>query len=420
MAPSSVPMLTSTTSPSVRYFGFRAWRWKNSFHLVAAGRRGSQRSAPVWAARSARCRPGCRSAAGRPGRAAETGSRACALQRGEDHVGVDHGVLTDRIIWHLASGHRNPAASVITNLRGSAVPGSSSRPQNRAVCWSWLNPATDLGPGFRPPRSTPVYQWAFSPLVRPAGWVTDDRGGRLVLRPTMSVLRRFAPERGGPMALSEYERRKLEEIERSLHRDDPALATILVSGVVRRHRPVVAAVVFAGGLGALVAGAVTAGSLPALGVAMSVLGFAAMVGGAGLFFSGPVPARRAAAAGGSGSRSGSSWRARMEAWLRGRFEGRGECRAEGGPRAGRFSGCCGSSAEERPKRRAPLGIDDHHQPAARAGLTVGLRQQPEAPPPPSSAPRKADAWSSIRAPRRAVPGLLVIASAARPTVDWRV
>ncbi len=26
-----------------------------------------------------------------------------------------------RIIWHLASGHRNPAASVITNLRGSAV-----------------------------------------------------------------------------------------------------------------------------------------------------------------------------------------------------------------------------------------------------------------------------------------------------------
>ena len=74
------------------------------------------------------------------------------------------------------------------------------------------------------------------------------------------------------MALSEYERRKLEEIERSLHRGDPALATILVSGVVRRHRRVVAAVVFAGGLGALVAGAGTAGSLPALVVAMSVGG----------------------------------------------------------------------------------------------------------------------------------------------------
>jgi hypothetical protein len=126
------------------------------------------------------------------------------------------------------------------------------------------------------------------------------------------------------VALSEYERRKLEEIERSLHRDDPALATILVSGVVRRHRRVVAAVVFSGGLVGLVAGAVTAGSLPVVGVVMSVLGFAAMVGGAGLFFSGPVDAGRAAAAGDSGSRSGSSWRTRMEDWLRGRFEGRGE------------------------------------------------------------------------------------------------
>jgi len=46
--------------------------------------------------------------------------------------------------------------------------------------------------------------------------------------------------------------------------------------------------------------------------------------GAGLFFSGPVHARRAAADGDSGSRSGSSWRTRMEDWLRGRFEGRGE------------------------------------------------------------------------------------------------
>jgi hypothetical protein len=46
--------------------------------------------------------------------------------------------------------------------------------------------------------------------------------------------------------------------------------------------------------------------------------------GARLFFSGPVHARRAAADGDSGSRSGSSWRTRMEDWLRGRFEGRGE------------------------------------------------------------------------------------------------
>ena len=35
--PSSVPMAISTTSPSLRYFGFLAWLLKNSFHLVAAG-----------------------------------------------------------------------------------------------------------------------------------------------------------------------------------------------------------------------------------------------------------------------------------------------------------------------------------------------------------------------------------------------
>ena len=50
------------------------------------------------------------------------------------------------------------------------------------------------------------------------------------------------------MALSEYEQRKLDEIERSLHSDDPTLATILDTGVVGRQRRLVAAVIVMGGL----------------------------------------------------------------------------------------------------------------------------------------------------------------------------
>ena len=88
------------------------------------------------------------------------------------------------------------------------------------------------------------------------------------------------------MALSEYEQRKLDEIERSLHSDDPALATILDTGVVGRQRRVVAAVIFVGGLVALSGGAVTALSLPAVGIVLSVLGFVAMGVGAGLYVSG--------------------------------------------------------------------------------------------------------------------------------------
>ena len=99
------------------------------------------------------------------------------------------------------------------------------------------------------------------------------------------------------MALSGYEQRELDEIERSLHGDDPGLATILDS-VVRRHRMSVAALTFVGGLVAL-GGAVTALSLPVLGVVISVVGFVAMGVGVGLFMSGSAPhptLRRGAAA----------------------------------------------------------------------------------------------------------------------------
>jgi Protein of unknown function (DUF3040) len=80
------------------------------------------------------------------------------------------------------------------------------------------------------------------------------------------------------LALSEYEQRKLDEIERSLHSDDPVLATILDTGVVRRHRRGVAVAVLVGGLVGLMGGMVTALSLPLLGVVISVVGFVAMGG----------------------------------------------------------------------------------------------------------------------------------------------
>ena len=86
------------------------------------------------------------------------------------------------------------------------------------------------------------------------------------------------------MALSEYEQRKLDEIERSLHSDDPALATILDSGLVRRRRRSVAVVVFVGGLVGLLGGVVVALNLPLVGVVISVVGFMAMGAGVGLLF----------------------------------------------------------------------------------------------------------------------------------------
>jgi hypothetical protein len=123
------------------------------------------------------------------------------------------------------------------------------------------------------------------------------------------------------MALSEYEQRKLDEIERSLHSDDPALATILDSGVVGRQRRVVAAVIVMGGLVALIGGAVTALSLPAVGIVLSVLGFVAMGVGAGLYVSGRAGNGHPAAAGpGADSPSTLSWRTRMEERFQARFD----------------------------------------------------------------------------------------------------
>jgi hypothetical protein len=96
------------------------------------------------------------------------------------------------------------------------------------------------------------------------------------------------------MALSEYEQRKLDEIERALRRADPGFAGTLNFASLRRHRRVVAAVIFATGLLVLVGGAVLAQGPPMVGVAVSVLGFVTMVAAAGPLLPGrPRPQRNA-------------------------------------------------------------------------------------------------------------------------------
>ena len=100
------------------------------------------------------------------------------------------------------------------------------------------------------------------------------------------AVRRSAPGKGRTMALSEYEQRRLDEIERALHRDDPGFADAINIGTRRRHRRLVAALVFLVGSVMLVAGAVLAQGLPLVGVPVSVLGFVVMVAGAGLIHPG--------------------------------------------------------------------------------------------------------------------------------------
>ena len=88
----------------------------------------------------------------RPGRLLKQGAGHYAHRPAVLGQGVQLRMERLTHIWHLASGHRKS------------------------------------GRGFRPSRSTPVSPVGFSPLVRPAGWVPDVRGGPLVLGHTMSVL----------------------------------------------------------------------------------------------------------------------------------------------------------------------------------------------------------------------------------------
>ena len=101
------------------------------------------------------------------------------------------------------------------------------------------------------------------------------------------------------MELSEYEQRRLDEIERALHRDDPGFAGSINIGTIRRHRRLVCAAVFLTGVLVLVVGAVLAQGLPLVGVAVSVLGFVVMVAGAGLLLRGRSASQINAADGGA-------------------------------------------------------------------------------------------------------------------------
>lgn len=86
------------------------------------------------------------------------------------------------------------------------------------------------------------------------------------------------------MALSEGEQRRLDEIERALRSEDPNFAATITISRIRRHRAVLAGVVFIVGMLALVAGLVTTDAALWAGIVIVVLGIAAMVAGALMYF----------------------------------------------------------------------------------------------------------------------------------------
>ncbi len=85
------------------------------------------------------------------------------------------------------------------------------------------------------------------------------------------------------MALSEGEQRRLDEIERALRSEDPGFADTITITRVRRHRKVLAALVFVLGMLALVAGLVTTDASLWAGIVIVAAGVAAMLAGALLY-----------------------------------------------------------------------------------------------------------------------------------------
>jgi Protein of unknown function (DUF3040) len=107
--------------------------------------------------------------------------------------------------------------------------------------------------------------------------------------------------------LSEHEQRALEQIERALYAEDPKFAQSWRARAdvrsVRRARIVrgIAAVIV--GLGLLLGGVVVQGNNTVVGIALGVMGFLLMLGGAWLALSTRQrPGRQTADASGSGSR----------------------------------------------------------------------------------------------------------------------
>jgi len=79
------------------------------------------------------------------------------------------------------------------------------------------------------------------------------------------------------MALSEYERRKLDEMEAALRRDDPRFAASVSIDRVRLRRRVIAALAFVLGMVVLVGGLVATAVSVLAGVRISTAGLMIMV-----------------------------------------------------------------------------------------------------------------------------------------------
>ena len=89
--------------------------------------------------------------------------------------------------------------------------------------------------------------------------------------------------------LSEDDQRRLDEIEQSLTRDDPQLATRVNMRWRRRRRLLGAITGLAVGAVLLIAGLITTHAVIVIGVIIAVAGLGAMVAAAGGLLYGPLP-----------------------------------------------------------------------------------------------------------------------------------
>ena len=91
------------------------------------------------------------------------------------------------------------------------------------------------------------------------------------------------------MPLSEDEQRRLDEIERALHQDDPRFAARQTIDRVWLQRTTAAAAAVLIGMVLLVVGLITTQAVLVVGVIVSVTGFLTMVGGAAFITRRPPP-----------------------------------------------------------------------------------------------------------------------------------
>src|SRR6476620_2822061 len=98
----------------------------------------------------------------------------------------------------------------------------------------------------------------------------------------MKVASRTWAGEGTAMPLSEYEQRRLDEMERALQRDDPKFAAGHSIDRIWLRRMVAAGAAMLIGMVLLVAGMITTQAILVLGVIICVIGFLSEVVGAAL------------------------------------------------------------------------------------------------------------------------------------------